>query len=265
MLNELTAHLALVRPGTLLDAGAHAGAFTLHFAEVKHARVVAFEPLPDVSEALRQELRRRYGGNIPAHVQVHSVALGDRPGRATLSIPKVRGDVVKEWASIAKDFEEIRAALPQGFDEIIHHEVDVWTIDSLALRDVTAMKIDVEGHELAVVRGATTTIRACRPFITLELEERHSAGCTWSVPAYLDALDYDGFFAFQDTLYPISALIREKMHRASTSPAVREYSDPYIFEYYFVPRECFELREKLIALAAGGYQERVDPARLGGR
>jgi len=258
--DELGAHLALARPGTIVDAGAHSGQFTLPLAQLKGVRVVAFEPLPDVSQQLREELRARYGGVMPPHVQVYSAALGDSPGRARLSIPRIHGGEIKQWASIAKTFDDVLAEAPEGLD-VVRLEVDVWTLDSLGLGDVTAMKVDVEGHELAVLKGAHDTILRCRPFITVELEERHSEGCTRSVPEYLAGLGYDGFFQFEGAFYPVSALLRDRMHRALKSPAVRDYSAPYIFEFYFVPREAADLKARLIALAPGGYRQRVDASR----
>jgi FkbM family methyltransferase len=247
-LTELSVHLALARPGTIVDVGAHAGAFTHPLAQLRNTRVLAFEPLADVCLQLRRGLTMRHGGVFPAHVELHAVALGESAGRAQLSVPRVRGGDVKEWASIAKNFEDIRSQHPRGFDGISRREVEVATLDSFERTDVASIKIDVEGHELAVLKGAKNTIARCRPFITMELEERHAPGCTWAVPAYLDALDYNGYFLLAGSWHAMAALDRDKMQRASKSPAVNEYSDPYIHEFYFVPRENASLRRRFLAL-----------------
>lgn len=264
MLGELSAHLALARPGTIIDIGAHTGAFTIPFSKLPDVSVIAFEPIPDIAAILNEHLQKELG-DAHNHVAVIPVAIGDLPGRTTLVIPCVDGQPVLEWASIAKDFDSIRKATPDHLTTPIEFEVDVWTIDSLGLHDVSSMKIDAEGAELSVVRGARETILRCKPFITLELEERHSAGCTWSVPAYLDALGYDGYFAYQDTLYPISALVRPLMHQGFESPACRQYSDPYIFEFYFIPRSEYMMRKRFIELASGGFNNQVDTRSLSGQ
>jgi FkbM family methyltransferase len=264
MFSEVIAHITLSRPGTLIDVGAHKGAFTIPFAKLLDTSVLAFEPIPDIAAQLQERLEQELPGQW-GHVAVFPVAIGDLPGRTILTIPTLDGNPIKEWASIAKDFDAMRAEDPLHLTEPIRHEVDVWTIDSLNLHDVTGIKIDAEGNEMAVVRGARDTIARCKPFITLELEERHAAGCTWSVPAFLDALGYDGFFVYDDTVYPISALIRPLMHVGFESPAKREYSDPYIFEFYFIPRREYLMRKRFIELAEKGFSTQVDASKLSGR
>ena len=52
------------------------------------------------------------------------------------------------------------------------------------------IKIDVEGHELAVLRGAERTLARCRPTLLLEAEDRHRAHAVETVRAFLAGLDY---------------------------------------------------------------------------
>ena len=52
-------------------------------------------------------------------------------------------------------------------------EVSRVTIDSLELTDVRFIKMDIEGHEAAALRGAEHTIRRDSPVLLLELETRH--------------------------------------------------------------------------------------------
>ena len=108
---------------------------------------------------------------------------------------------------------------------------------SLNLTDVTAMKIDVEGAEQEMLTGALSTLRRCRPILSIEIEERHRAGSTQAVPALLRHLDYVGFFEFYGDWRPIETLEIETMQKASPSPAAFEVSDPYVFCFYFVPPE----------------------------
>lgn len=260
MLDELTAHLTLAGPGLRVDVGAHLGHFTLPLACQPGARVLAFEPIGFVMAQLLERIQAE-PRIAPGTVRVLPMALSDTPGWTRLSIPMVPGGPVLQWASITKDFEAVRARCPQGLMESVALDVEVRTLDAFALEDVCSLKIDVEGAELPVLRGARETIARWRPFITCELEERHSAGCTWSVPAYLDALGYEGFFVHAGVLHPVAALDRARMQQASESPAGGRYSDPYIFEFYFVHRSQPERRQAVVALAPGGYAERVDLQR----
>jgi hypothetical protein len=110
-------------------------------------------------------------------------------------------------------------------------------LDDFALGDVTAIKLDAEGAEYEILRGARDTLLRCRPVLTLEVEERHRVGSTYAVPAFLDALGYDVFFELSGEWHPMAALDRATMQRASADPSVFEASDPYVFVFYALPRE----------------------------
>jgi hypothetical protein len=56
------------------------------------------------------------------------------------------------------------------------------------------MKCDVEGHELAVLRGAEQTLRRCLPTILIEIEQRHQGGDIRETFAFLTDLGYGGHF-----------------------------------------------------------------------
>ncbi len=64
-------------------------------------------------------------------------------------------------------------------------------------RDGTAVvgfiKVDVEGHELDVLRGAEATLRRDRPALLVESEERHRPGAVAAVHGFLGSLGYHGF------------------------------------------------------------------------
>ncbi|WP_338662072.1 FkbM family methyltransferase [Pararoseomonas sp. SCSIO 73927] len=223
-MDELTFLTALHRPGTLVDVGAHDGLLALPLAALPGARVIAFEPLA--------EARGRLAARAPG-LTLRAEALGEAPGTIDLSVPVLDGAPQWQWASTAKSFsahEGPRLAVRR-------RPVPVIALDSLALPDVTAMKIDAEGAEYAALRGARTTLARCRPVLTLELEERHAEGCTWAVPAFLDALGYETCFAHEGRWHPMEALHRPTMQRASPDPAVFEASDPYVFNFYAWPVE----------------------------
>ncbi len=232
-MDELTFHRRMFRPGAIVDVGAHDGAMTLPLAALPGARVLAFEPLPAAFSRLEAAVRATHGGEVPGHIALHRTALGDRPGRLMLDVPVVGGVAQEQWASVAKDYPAIRGADPR-VEAIIRTEVDVVTLDSLDLADVTAIKLDAEGAEAEVLRGAEATLRRCRPVLSVEIEERHRTGSTQVVPAWLEGLDYRGFFSLDGRLRPIAAFDSAAMQVASPSPASYEVSDPYVFVFYFV-------------------------------
>ncbi|HYF07267.1 MAG TPA: FkbM family methyltransferase, partial [Acetobacteraceae bacterium] len=231
-MDEITFHTRLHRPGTMLDAGAHHGLLTVPFAQLPGSRVIAFEPLPAAFARLEAALRAAFGA-VPPHVALHRAALGDRTGEVTLALPVVGGIASEQWASMVKDYSAFAAS---GVS-VQTVTAPLVRVDDLGLTDLTHTKLDAEGAEYEVLRGARETLIRCRPVMTLEVEERHREGSTWAVPAYLDALGYDVFFEVGDEWFPVSALDRATMQRASPDPTVFAASDPYVFIFYALPRE----------------------------
>ena len=231
-MDEENFHRLLHRPGTLVDIGAHDGLLTIPLARLPGSRVLAFEPLPSAYARLQAALRAAFGA-APANVECHHLALGDHQGSITLATPVLDGVAQEQWASTAKDY----AAHVSARVTVERFTVPMRRLDDFALTDVTAIKLDAEGAEYEILRGARETLLRCRPVLTLEVEERHRAGSTYAVPAYLDALGYDVFFELKGAWHPMADLDRATMQRASPDPSVFEASDPYVFVFYALPRE----------------------------
>lgn len=159
-----------------IDVGANEGLYTHAFARTG-AQVEAFEPLPACHAVLRAYARRRRG------VSAHPVALGAAAGTAMLSVPRRNGRAVTGHASLE----------PRGGD-VDRVTVDVRTLDSYGFDRVAVLKVDVEGHELSVIRGARETITRWRPLLLLELEQRHLAFPLAQAFAEVLSLGYLGQF-----------------------------------------------------------------------
>jgi FkbM family methyltransferase len=138
---EQTRHFReLLRPGmTVLDVGAHVGYYTLLSARLVGSRgkVVAFEPNPRNCAFLRQHV----AANGLENVTVEQSAVADRNGRMRFDFGTGTGT---------------GRLTPEG-------EIDVSSVrldDYCAARGIVpgAIKIDVEGAELDVLRGAEATI-----------------------------------------------------------------------------------------------------------
>lgn len=230
-MDELTFHTRLHAAGTMLDVGAHDGLLAIPLSRLPASRLLAFEPLPSAFARLDAAMRAAHGGTIPPNVALHPRALGAAPGSLTLSVPVLDGVVQEQWASAAKDYA--------GFASVgvERHRVEVVTIDSLGIPDLTHVKVDAEGFEEEVLRGGAETLRRCRPVLSLEVEERHRPGSTRDVPALLASLGYAVRFHHQGRVHPIEAFDAATMQVASPDPAVFGASDPYIFTFYAWPVE----------------------------
>jgi FkbM family methyltransferase len=178
---------ALCEKGRLaIDVRANKGLYVDHLRALG-ADVVAFEPHPRMA----RQLRRFYRGGV----DVQNVALSDRPGRAQLRLPK---DNVS-WATLAETNRLDMADPARGFESV---DVEVRTLDEYQFQNVIFIKIDVAGHEEAVLRGARDTISASHPCLLIEIEERHNAGSIARVAKMLQELAYRLYFLFEDTLHP---------------------------------------------------------------
>jgi FkbM family methyltransferase len=136
--------------GTMLDVGSWYGPWARRLAR-RADLVVAVEPTP-----LHEILRR----TLPAGVKVIAAAASDHPGAAEMWLPTERGAVQGVSSLHRRDIHRVCIKVP------------LVTIDSLGLDNVTFMKIDVEGHEVAVLAGAADTIKRDRPRLFVEVEQR---------------------------------------------------------------------------------------------
>jgi FkbM family methyltransferase len=153
-------HLHLLGPnrGVAIDAGANVGMYTLRLSQL-YDSVVAFEPNP----ALACELQ---DAHLP-NVRVIQVALSDAAGKAELRMPLQNGRPLSGWATVeAAEFSS---------DETASIAVDIARLDDYALGNVTFMKIDVEGHELALMAGAMKTVARDRPILLCEAKGENAA------------------------------------------------------------------------------------------
>lgn len=143
----------LPRKGTAVDGGANYGIFAYVLSKIA-CRVLAFEPNPDCARFARRMLRGR--------AEVHELALSDRSGQAAFHLPYSDKGAALHYAGNLK-------GLHSQFKDIRTYEVEVRTLDSFVLQDVTCIKADVEGSEREVLDGARKTIARDRPILLLEL------------------------------------------------------------------------------------------------
>jgi FkbM family methyltransferase len=175
---ESTAVRALVRPGDLVvDIGANLGWFSLVMAEAvgPGGEVWAVEPTPPILRALKRNLAL----NESLNVRVFELALGDAAGTAEIHI----------FSGLPHGHASVSTLDRTDYNT---HEVERRTLDDLLDGRVPAfVKIDVEGSELAVLRGASATIAAeCPPMWMIEVNYETSAAFGFQ-PADLLALFRD--------------------------------------------------------------------------
>ena len=116
-------------------------------------------------------------------------------------------------------------------------------LDAVYKGRVGFIKIDVEGHEQAVLDGAVQTIRRCRPRLLVEVDDRLSPGGLARARAYFDRLGYTGHFVRQGKLEPIGAFSIDEMQRPDRLPdltaplTARKRFGSYIYNFIFLPAD----------------------------
>ncbi len=216
------------RDADAIDVGANDGSY-VHYLR-RHARkVIAFEPMPLLARALRD----KFPGN---DVAVEQVALSDHEGTVELHMPVVDGVVVTGCSTISTGASGTYPA-----SRAI--EVPMDRLDAVYKGRVGFIKIDVEGHEQAVLDGAVQTIRRCRPRMLVEVDDRLSPGGLARARAYFDRLGYTGHFVRQGKLEPIGAFSIEEMQRPDKLPdltaplTARKRFGSYIYNFIFLPAD----------------------------
>ena len=217
---ELGLLSALGESGNFVDVGANIGCWSIRAAKL-FQQVFAFEPDRNVSVLLR--------ATMPANVLVYTVALSDHSGTAQLSVPLINGKEVATRASLQN------GANP-GFLEI-RREVPTATLDSYQLRNIAAIKIDVEGHEASVLDGATETIARERPVLIVEVEERHHRGRSHEVFDRLLRQDYVCQFVRDNRLNQFNTTMIDELQPIEREPEVGIKHANYVNNFIFVPRE----------------------------
>jgi FkbM family methyltransferase len=153
---EMRFLLAWLRPGdTFVDVGANVAPYSLLSTLVPDVRAVAFEP---GSLAL---------GRARANIELNGV--GDRVELVPLAVAETG-----ERARLSADRWATNALVDDGYEGTIE-EVQTVSLDGFEaggrLGRVGLLKVDVEGHELPVLRGAAGLLERARPALVVELND----------------------------------------------------------------------------------------------
>jgi FkbM family methyltransferase len=193
---------AFVHPGdTVLDVGASWGLFTYTLARrvAPGGRVIAFEPNPVVLPSLEAIAAGSPG------VEIHRVALSDASRSADLHVPTLK----RSLASPRAIHPMASLSVPGNREGDAHATVTVQTKrlnDTLgpdAERPISFVKCDVEGHELAVLRGAEAVLER-RPVVLIEVEQRHQDNPIEDVFDLFARHGYEGYVMEGASLRPLA-------------------------------------------------------------
>lgn len=139
-----------IHDGTVVDVGACLGTHSVFLAAVCGLSVIAFEPRYEAFGWLRRNIAIN---GLHDRIEAHCCALGSRWGRA----------------------EDVPSKGNMGA-AMLRHTEDGWIVvrrlDSFDLGCISAIKIDVEGMEAQVIRGASKLLQRDHPLVYVEARSK---------------------------------------------------------------------------------------------
>ena len=153
----------------VIDAGGCFGDTALGFADAvgTEGHVYVFDPLPRHCRIMREQLAMNPG--LAPRISIFPFGLADRANEIG---PLADDDVIDPGARVVED------AMPMTTIDTVVARADAPRIDFI--------KMDIEGSELAALRGAEATIRRWRPKLAISLYHRYED--FFAIPSWIDSL-----------------------------------------------------------------------------
>jgi hypothetical protein len=176
------------------------------------------------------------------------MAVSDQSGSAELHVPLVDGQPVSAVGSLAEPAADDWATVT----------VETARLDDVLGDDaarVAFLKCDVEGHELAALRGAARTLAESRPLLLVEIERRHAGDRMDETFAHLADLGYEGFAIGPAGPVPLLDFDVERDQLAYLGDVFEAGAMPpgYVHDFFFAPRRTdAEPGERGLDALAGG-------------
>lgn len=207
------------REGIFLDLGANTGQSALSFRIFDRDRqILSLEPLP------QHERDLKLVGRVIKGFGYVICAAGEQPGRQTLRVPVYNGLELTGEATLSEQAAGESAwatdqlgAGSAGQFQTKEVQVEVRKVDDMNLSPAI-VKMDVEGFEVAALKGMDETLRGQRPVLMIECSGSHAA-----VREHLELLGYVAL------AYDVSA------------DSFAELDSQRVLNAYFVHRESADL------------------------
>jgi FkbM family methyltransferase len=182
------------RGSIVADVGAHRGTYTARMARLvgPPGHVHAFEPNPENLQELGRMASKR--------LTIHETALSAGRRSGSLRVPLFHDSENSGMGSL----EAPKAKQSTSFKEV---PISAERLDD-ALADVARvdfMKIDVEGHEHAVLQGGPRLLERDLPVLLVEIEQRHRDQPIGDTFELLLNLGYKGWAFFADAIRPLES------------------------------------------------------------
>jgi len=173
---EIAIFRQIIRPGDIaIDAGANIGSHTVYLAQALGplGRVYAFEP----QRIVFQTLCANVALNSITNAFCYHAALGSQ--RGTVNVPALDYSRSNNFGGLSLDVN------------MAGETVEVVTLDSFQLPSCRLLKIDVEGMELNVLKGAVELIDKYKPCLYVENDRPQQAH---ALTTFIESLGYQMYW-----------------------------------------------------------------------
>lgn len=202
-----------------IDIGANKGVYTYFLSQLSR-HVFAYEPNPELVKFLVKA--------VGSKISVYSIALSNEEGTATLSVPIVDTFEYDQLGSLKQ--QDTR-------EKIKAFTVPLKRLDDQEHTNVGFVKIDVEGHEEAVLEGAYNLLVTQRPNLLIEIEQKHHPNKDISeIFAQILDLGYEGFFLLDSKLQSLDKFNKVKHQNINNYEGLSSLGKTYICNFIFKPK-----------------------------
>ena len=204
--NEYEPELKLIKKfithGTdSLDIGIYKGIYSYEIS--KYAKTVhAFEFNPLIFSFLNRNIYK-----IINNIKLYNFGLSNQNNKVTLRIP-IRNKLANE-ENYEEFFKMGRGTIhdKNEFNEFRSFDVNVKKLDNLQFENpISFIKIDVEGHEIEVIKGAIKTINKNKPILLIEIEEIYSKKKVIDTIKFINTLGYNSYYFNEKKLISTTTL-----------------------------------------------------------
>ncbi len=199
----LAAQAARFRDGIAIDVGANIGNHTLWLA-ARFARVFAVEPNPICTHLLQANLLM----NRVDNVEVFALGLSDRDGELTFHANQ-HGNLGRSGVSA-----HLAGSASRSFPVPVLRGDALFDAQRLAGLPLRLIKLDIEGHEYAALRGLAATLAAQQPLLLFESHTSRGDTGGDAILALLRDCGYRHFHVIETNTAPRGNPLRKLLHRA---------------------------------------------------
>ena len=193
---ELNLVRKLIKQGTdSIDVGVYRGVYSYEMSKYSK-RVHSFEPNPIIFDYINKNLTK-----LNSNILLYNYALSNQNKNIKLRVPIRNKEYSKENF---EEYYQMGLATIHGennFKEFESFNIQSKKIDEIDFENlISFIKIDVEGHELEVIKGAEKIIKKNFPNLLVEIEKKHINKDVNSTINYVNSLGYNSFCYDNDIL-----------------------------------------------------------------